>query len=61
MAKCEICGKIKKTGFQVSHSHHGTKRVWKPNLHKVKVLIKGRVKRINVCTKCLRSDKIQKV
>lgn len=60
MAKCEICGKVTRSGFSVSHSHHGTKRDWKPNLHRVKLLIEGRVRRVNVCTKCLRSDKIQK-
>ena len=60
MAKCELCGKIHQQGFQVSHSHRGTKRVFKPNLHKVKVVIKGRVRTVMLCSKCIRSGKLPK-
>jgi len=60
VAKCEICGKSSITGLQVSHSHRGTKRRWKPNLHRTKIIINGRVKTVNLCTKCLRSDKVRK-
>lgn len=58
--KCELCGKIHQTGYQVSHSHHGTKRRFKPNLHQVKVKVKGRVMTVHLCTKCLRSGKMPK-
>ncbi len=58
MAKCEICGKGLKTGIQVSHSHIRTKRTWSPNIHKVRAMVNGTPKRINVCTRCLRSGKI---
>jgi large subunit ribosomal protein L28 len=58
--KCEVCGKGMVTGFQVSHSHIRTKRVWKPNLQRVRAVINGTPKRILVCTRCLRSGKVQR-
>ncbi len=61
MAKvCVICGKSKATGFQVSHSHRKTKRVWNPNIHKVKILFKGSPRRLNVCSRCLKSGKVER-
>ncbi|SDB95193.1 MULTISPECIES: 50S ribosomal protein L28 [Desulfurella] len=59
--KCEICGKSVHVGNNVSHSNRKTKKVWYPNLQKVKVLLNGKPKRIIVCTTCLKSGKIQKV
>jgi large subunit ribosomal protein L28 len=38
---CEICGKKTATGFNVSHSHLKTKRTWKPNIQRVRVLVDG--------------------
>ncbi len=49
------------TGNKVSHSHRKTRRVWEPNLQKVKYQAKGQVKRGLVCTKCLKKGKIDKV
>ena len=61
MAKiCEICGKKPQVGNNVSHSHHKTRRRWLPNLQKVKAFVDGTVKRIKVCTTCLKSGKVQK-
>ena len=37
-----------------------TKRTFKPNIHRIKVEINGGVKRVKICTKCLKSDKITK-
>ncbi len=61
MAKCAICGKGPITGNNISHSHLKTRRRWKPNLQKVRVNIDGKIKRINVCTECLRSGRVKKV
>ena len=58
---CEVCGKGTKFGNQVSHSHRRTKRTWKVNLISIKALVKGAVKRMKICTRCLRSGKVQKV
>ncbi len=58
--KCDICGKKPIVGFKVSHSNRKTKRRWLPNLHKMKVLVDGKVKKINVCMKCLKAGKVEK-
>ena len=57
---CEICGKGTVTGMNVSHSHLKTKRTWKPNIQRVPAIVDGEVKRVNVCTRCLRSGKVQR-
>lgn len=61
MAKhCEICGKVGVVGSNISHAHNITKRRWEPNLQRVKAKLNGTVKKIWVCTRCLRSGKIEK-
>ena len=55
---CEVCGKGERSGFNVSHSHLKTKRTWKPNIQRVKASVEGTVKKVNVCTRCLRSGKV---
>lgn len=60
MAKCDICGKATVTGNRASHSNIKTKRTWTPNIQKVKADVDGTVKRINVCTRCLRSGKVKR-
>jgi large subunit ribosomal protein L28 len=48
------------SGNSVSHAHNLTKRVWNPNLQRVRALVSGRAKNIDVCTRCLRSGKVEK-
>lgn len=56
MAKrCSICGKGPMYGNNVSHSNRRTRRRWLPNLQKVKRNINGEIKRVYVCTDCLKS------
>lgn len=57
---CEVCSKGIMTGMNVSHSHVRTKRKWKPNIQRVRAVVNGEVKRLNVCTRCLRSGKVQR-
>lgn len=57
---CEVCGKKTGSGMNVSHSHLKTKRQWKPNIQRVRAMINGKVKRTNVCTRCLRSGKVDR-
>ena len=57
---CEICAKGEASGFNGSHSHLKTKRTWKPNIQRVRAVMNGEVKRVNVCTRCLRSGKVQR-
>lgn len=59
-AYCEICQKGAMSGMNVSHSHLKTKRKWKPNIQRVRAVVNGEIKRVNVCTRCLRSGKIQR-
>ena len=58
--ECEICGKKRQVGNNVSHAKNRTKREFRPNLVKVRAKVGGGVKRIKVCTRCLRSGKIEK-
>jgi large subunit ribosomal protein L28 len=58
--RCDICGKESGSGSNVSHSLRHTKRVFKPNIQRVRAVVDGRVKRIRVCTRCLRSGKVAK-
>ena len=58
MAKCDVCSKDVLFGLKVSHSNKKTNRSWKPNVKKVKVVENGTTKTKNVCTKCLRSNKV---
>ncbi|MDY6788181.1 MAG: 50S ribosomal protein L28 [candidate division WOR-3 bacterium] len=61
MAKrCEICGKGPQFGKQVSHSHRTSNKVRYPNLRHIKAKVNGTVKYIHVCTRCLRSGKVEK-
>ena len=60
MAKCDICGKGVTFGIKISHSHRRANRAWKPNVRRVKAVVDGSVKSVNVCTRCLRSGKVQR-
>ena len=58
---CETCGKKTIFGHNVSHAHNVTNRAWLPNLQRVRVKIPGGgTRRIRICTRCLRSGKVQK-
>jgi large subunit ribosomal protein L28 len=62
MAKvCEICGKKPNFGNTVSHAHNVVKRRWNPNLQTVRANVDGTVKKIKVCTSCLKAGKVMKV
>ncbi len=59
---CDVCGKRKASGNNVTFSHRGIKRTWTPNLRKVRVYDeKGTPKRLNVCTRCLRNGAVNRV
>ena len=61
MAKrCEVCDKGPKVGRTVSHAHNVGPRRFEPNLQPVKAIVDGTVRRIRVCTRCLRSGKVTK-
>ncbi len=60
-AQCEICGTGPATGNNVSHANNKTRRRFLPNLQRVRARVGGEVRRIRVCTRCLRSGKVTKV
>jgi large subunit ribosomal protein L28 len=53
--RCEICGKGPQFGNSVSHSKKATKRRWLPNIQRVTVHEGEKAKRVNICTRCLRT------
>ena len=57
---CEICGKKPLVGNNVSHAHNVTKRRFNPNLQRVRALDNGRVKKMVVCTSCIKSGNVVK-
>jgi|LSQX01.1.fsa_nt_gb large subunit ribosomal protein L28 len=59
--KCEICGKSVAFGNNVSHSNRKTNRMFKPNIRRVRVLENGTRKTVDVCARCLRSNKVNRV
>ncbi|QWC00437.1 50S ribosomal protein L28 [Mycoplasmatota bacterium] len=58
---CSVSGKKTMSGNNRSHSMQATKRQWKANLQKVKVIDEnGQVKRVYVSARALKSGKIQR-
>lgn len=57
---CEVCGKHSSVGNNVSHANNKTKRLWKPNLQNVRIVVGGVVRQALVCTRCLRSGTVAK-
>lgn len=57
--RCSVCDKGPTTGHNVSHSNVKTNRRWMPNLQTIRAQIKpGLVRRIQVCTSCLKANKV---
>ncbi|MCL1855858.1 MAG: 50S ribosomal protein L28 [Clostridia bacterium] len=57
---CEICEKGTLSGHKVSHSNRKSNRIWAPNVQRVRVLVNGSPRRLNVCTRCLRGGNVQR-
>ncbi len=53
--KCDVCGKTPGYGHNVSHSNRKTNRRWLPNVQKTTVLVNGSRRRIDACTRCIRT------
>lgn len=65
MAVCAVCGKKPISGNKISiarsHVSRRAPRTWKPNLRSVKAEIDGEIKRVHVCAKCLKNEKVKRV
>lgn len=59
-AVCDVCGRSPGFGMRVSHSHRRSNRRWTPNIQKLRVIVDGSVKRLNVCVKCLKAGKVRR-
>ncbi len=57
MQRCELTGKGKQYGHNVSFSQRHTKKVWKPNLQMKTLTIDGQKVRMKVSTQALRTLK----
>ncbi len=57
MQKCDITGKGKQFGNNVSFSQRHTKKVWKPNLQTKTLTIDGKRVRMKVSTQAIRTLK----
>ncbi|EPR27338.1 50S ribosomal protein L28 [Geobacillus kaustophilus GBlys] len=61
MAKCFITGKKKSFGNSRSHAMNASRRTWKANLQKVRILVDGKPKRVWVSARALKSGKVKRV
>lgn len=57
MKKCDITGKGKQFGNNVSFSQRHTKKTWEPNLQKKTLIIDGKKVRMKISTSALRTLK----
>ncbi len=57
MQKCDITGKGKQYGHNVSFSQRHTKKVWKPNLQTKTVVVDGKKVKLKVSTQAIRTLK----
>ncbi len=60
MAACHVCGKSRAVGYNISHSNRKTKRTFKPNLQRIRILTDRGPRRTYVCTRCIRSGRVRK-
>lgn len=56
---CDICGKGKQFGHNVSFSQRKTQKVWKPNLQTKRLQVGTNKTTFKLCTQCLRTMKQQ--
>lgn len=57
---CSVCQKGRTSGNNVSHSNRKTRRVYSANVQKVRVVKEGVITSEYVCTRCLKSGKVER-
>ncbi|ACZ00774.1 MULTISPECIES: 50S ribosomal protein L28 [Streptobacillus] len=57
MQICEVFGKKVGHGNLVSHSNRATKRIWRPNLQTMKLMLDGKEVKVRVSTKAMKTLK----
>ncbi|MDR2666457.1 MAG: 50S ribosomal protein L28 [Endomicrobium sp.] len=58
--KCIICSKGSRFGNTISHSNKVSKRLFRPNLQSLNIIINGKKTREYICTSCIKSNKVKK-
>ena len=58
--ECAVCGKKNLKAAKLSFSHKHNVYRQNPNLQSVKINDNGTVKRVKICTSCLRAGKVQR-
>ena len=59
--RCDVCGKGRLIGKNVSHSAKRTRKISLPNLHRFRGVLNGKKGKWLLCTKCLRKVKAMSV
>ncbi len=60
--RCEICLRTPQFGHNVSHAENKTNRRFVLNIQRRRLLINGKLSRVYICTRCLRTmNKVEKV
>lgn len=57
MQKCQLTGKGKQYGHNVSFSQRHTQKIWKPNLQSKTIVVDGRRLRLKISTQAIRTLK----
>lgn len=57
MRKCDITGKGKQFGNNISFSQRHTKKVWEPNLQKKTIIVDGKKVKLRISTQAIRTLK----
>ena len=58
---CTITGRRTTTGNARSYAMNSSKRTWKSNVQKVKILVNGKPKKVYVSARALKSGKVERV
>ena len=54
---CEICGKSKMAGCNVSHSNRKSNKQYQANLQTTTIVVDGKEQKVTACTKCIKTSK----
>lgn len=59
--KCVITGRQTRTGNKRSHALNASKRKWKANVQRVRIMVDGKPQRVYVSARALKSGKVKRV
>ncbi len=54
---CEVCGRGRGTGHQVSFSNKKMNRTYEVNLQETTIEVDGKPKKVKACTRCIKKAK----